>query len=245
MNIQSYRQTVRENKRAAILSAALKVFTSSSFASASMVNIAEKADVSTATLYKHFESKDELFSEIAIAYMAPFNRAWTEFVPDSECSKEPLQSIIDLSQSFAELLLNEQTLSLFRLIIAEGERFPELKEVVYRHGRDPIKAQLTEILRAYSERGIIDIAEPAAASEFYIGMLTYWLLFSPIFNTDIKFSREQIAHIIRESALMLLARFDAKSGSIVEACDKGASLRNGLPRTLRPSMDSLGQEISA
>lgn len=242
MNIQEYRAAVRTSKRAAILDSALRIFTERSFASASMADIARLADVSTATLYKHFGSKDELFSHIAAEHIQPFHTAAEEMLPQVQVSQEPVQALIDLSRSFAQLLGNAQTLSLFRLIIAEGDRFPELKEVIYRHGRDPFKARLTQVLQAFADRGLIEIADPAAAAEFYIGMLSYWLLFSPIFNTDIEFSPEQIDHIIRESALMFLARFDAEPGDLVTKGEAPSSLRLGAKRSsLTPQVDTLAR----
>ena len=210
-----------------------------------MADIARRADVSTATLYKHFESKEELFSELAIEHIAPFHARAEEAVPAADISDDPVQALVELSGSFAELLRNDQTLDLFRLIIAEGDRFPELKEIIYRHGRDPFKVRLTQVLETFDQRGILRVSEPSAAAEFYIGMLSYWLLFAPIFNADMRFSSEQIEHIIRESALMFLARFDASGGSLVDQGDIGPSLRNGTSPKLTPHMDGLGGKISA
>lgn len=245
MSIQTYRAAVRTNKRSAILSAAAQAFSAKGFAGAGMAEIARRADVSTATLYKHFESKEELFSELAIEHIAPFHVRAEETLPTAQVSEDPVQALIELSASFAELLRNDQTLDLFRLIIAEGDRFPELKEIIYRHGRDPFKIRLTEVLENFDARGILSVSEPSAAAEFYIGMLSYWLLFAPIFNASIRFSSDQIDHIIRESALMFLARFDAAGGEIVAQGDIGPSLRNGPSLKLTPHMDGLGGKISA
>ena len=245
MNIQSYRASVRTTKRSAILAAAAQAFSANGFSGAGMADIARRADVSTATLYKHFESKEELFSELAVSHIEPFHARAEQTMPTAQISEDPVQALVDLSGSFAELLRNEQTLDLFRLIIAEGDRFPELKEIIYRHGRDPFKIRLTQILEGFHERGILCVHEASSAAEFYIGMLSYWLLFAPIFNADIKFSPDQIDHIIRENALMFLARFDASGGDIVGQGDTGPSLRNGTSPKLTPYMDGLGGGISA
>ena len=225
VSIQSYRAHIHQEKHAAILSAAFDVFASQGFAGAGMAEIARNADVSTATLYKHFASKDELFGEIAITHIAPYHEAAEELIPTLHLSEEPVAALSTLSGSFANLLSNPQTAALFRLIIAEGERFPDLKDVIYRHGRDPFKARLVELLEAFKQRELIAIAEPSAAAEFYIGMLTYWLLFAPMFNQEIHFAKERVDHIIRESALMFLTRFEATPGAILAQSDYSPSLR--------------------
>ena len=56
-----------------------------------MAEIARAADVSTATLYKHFSSKEELFSEIAVQHIEPFNAQAEELLPSLHLSDEPVQ----------------------------------------------------------------------------------------------------------------------------------------------------------
>src|SRR5260221_2546260 len=51
-------------KRAVIVDAALKAFLDAGYAEASVNQIAATAGVSIKTLYRHFESKDELFSAV-------------------------------------------------------------------------------------------------------------------------------------------------------------------------------------
>ena len=51
-------------KRAAIVDAALKAFLEAGYAEASVNRIAAAAGVSIKTLYRHFESKDDLFSAV-------------------------------------------------------------------------------------------------------------------------------------------------------------------------------------
>ena len=66
MNINSdtYRSSVARAKHIAILDAARAQFLEYGFTSSNMTEIAHEADVSTATLYKHFRSKEVLFAEI-------------------------------------------------------------------------------------------------------------------------------------------------------------------------------------
>ena len=64
MGLESYRRKVSESKRRSIMQAARAEFQDNGFTHAAMAEIARKADVSTATLYKHFGSKEELFAAV-------------------------------------------------------------------------------------------------------------------------------------------------------------------------------------
>lgn len=62
----SRRERRKISNREEILQAALAVFTEKGFHSASMKEIAEKADFATGTLYSFFESKEELYKALLL-----------------------------------------------------------------------------------------------------------------------------------------------------------------------------------
>ena len=75
-----YRASVSERKHAAILKSAEAVF-AKGFESACMADVARQADVSTATLYKHCGSKEELLHMVIdVIYAREGQRAVTQFV---------------------------------------------------------------------------------------------------------------------------------------------------------------------
>ena len=62
--LQKYRKAVRAEKNKAILDAAETLFARQGFYNTSIVELCRIADVSTATLYKHFQSKEQLAQEV-------------------------------------------------------------------------------------------------------------------------------------------------------------------------------------
>ncbi|MBN2195358.1 MAG: TetR/AcrR family transcriptional regulator [Polyangiaceae bacterium] len=66
MGVAARRQREKEERRAAILGAAEKVFAGKGVQLATMDDIAHEAELSKGTLYLYFDSKDELFLEIAV-----------------------------------------------------------------------------------------------------------------------------------------------------------------------------------
>jgi len=66
MGVAARRQREKEERKAAILAAAEKVFVSKGVGMATMDDIAHEAELSKGTLYLYFDSKDELYLEIAV-----------------------------------------------------------------------------------------------------------------------------------------------------------------------------------
>ena len=64
MTLEAYRQDLQKRKRRAITEAAKVIFATDGYTHTAMAEIARVADVSTATLYKHFESKENLFTQV-------------------------------------------------------------------------------------------------------------------------------------------------------------------------------------
>jgi TetR/AcrR family transcriptional repressor of mexJK operon len=115
-------------KRAAILAAAREVFLRLGYEGASMEAIAAAADVSIMTLYRHAESKEDLFAAVISMACDPSHEAeWNAVM------KMPLRDILVVSGMFVqEKLANPATTALLRVVVAESTRFPELAETAYR-----------------------------------------------------------------------------------------------------------------
>jgi AcrR family transcriptional regulator len=60
--LENWRKGVRKKKRDDILSAALELFRKRGYHDTSVVALSELAGASTATIYKHFSSKEEIFA---------------------------------------------------------------------------------------------------------------------------------------------------------------------------------------
>lgn len=119
---QPLHMKVTDQKRAAILDAAIKVFGAQGFEPSSMDQIAKVADVSKRTVYNHFENKEALFAEI-------LNQLWdrSPFKLDIEYQpSKPLQDqLTDLLWQTIEMLSEPMFLKLARVAIAETIHSPE------------------------------------------------------------------------------------------------------------------------
>jgi TetR/AcrR family transcriptional regulator, mexJK operon transcriptional repressor len=118
-------------KRAAILDAAGDAFLRLGYEGASMEGIAAAAGVSIMTLYRHAESKEDLFQAVISSACDPSNEA--EKAKLAEVLQRPLGDVLEfVGVMFQERLASPQTIALFRVVMVESSRFPQLAEMAYR-----------------------------------------------------------------------------------------------------------------
>ena len=156
------------NKREAILLAAGQVFLQSGYGAASMDAIAKTAGVSKATVYAHFTSKDRLFAAMIDYGCRERFGSLREARSDSE---DVAAELLDIGRNFYRLVLDPQGLAIYRVVIAESARFPELGRAFYDAGPRLTFDLLVRILGAAVARGQLEIRELRPAAEQFIGMI--------------------------------------------------------------------------
>jgi AcrR family transcriptional regulator len=121
-----------EQKRTAIVTAARQWFLENGYSHASMDAIAKSAEVSVKTIYRYFKDKDELFSAVMHAVCV------TNGVPAEQRNEESLaarfswfrdtskRGLTEAATEYLRHLLSEEQLALYRVVIQDSHRFPEL-----------------------------------------------------------------------------------------------------------------------
>jgi AcrR family transcriptional regulator len=157
------------HKRRAIQRAGTDVFLRLGYGSASMDMIAAGAGVSKQTVYNHFQSKEALFKAIVenltSTLMAPL-------VVRDPAKSTPEHVLLSLGRDFLALMLQPSSLALYRLIVAESARFPELGGALYAVGAGRLLAMLADYLAWETRNGRLSVSESELAAEQFVGMLT-------------------------------------------------------------------------
>jgi len=118
------------SKRADILAAAKASFLDTGYEGTSMESIAKAADVSIMTLYRHAESKDELFSAVISNACDPNDES--ERAEMEALMEKPLRDVlIWAAMTTQSRLTDPDTIALMRTVIAEAIRFPRLAEMAH------------------------------------------------------------------------------------------------------------------
>lgn len=155
-------------KAAQVMEAGSRLFTEQGFGAVSMDQVAKAAGVSKATVYAHFQSKEQLF--VAIVRAACLSYA-DNVMPEVRDAPDIRSALTRIGRSIAGFLLAPRTMAIYRVIVAEGPRFPELARRYYETGPRTFKRLLTEYLAAAVEKGQLKIDNPRLAAELFCGMV--------------------------------------------------------------------------
>jgi len=133
--------------REAILAAALDEFAARGFAAARLDDAARRAGVAKGTIYVHFRDKVTLFEELVRSALVPVIAA-AESAPIADM---PLRLFAErLIETFVREIYGTRRKDVLRLIITEGERFPQLAHIYYRE----VIARALKVLRAVVQRAV-------------------------------------------------------------------------------------------
>ena len=131
----------RDERRAAILAAALEEFAARGFAATRLDDVARRAGVAKGTIYLHFRDKESLFQELVRSMLSPL----VGTIEAAALRDLPIRAVVE---TIVDLIVNEiygtRRKDVIRLIIAEGSRFPKLAEFYYRE----VIARVLPVVRA-------------------------------------------------------------------------------------------------
>ena len=149
-------------KRAQILSGAAAVFAADGYEGASMARIAAVAGVSKGTLYNYFDSKAALFT----AYIGETcERHLARVFDQADHDGDPAQVLRNIGKRMVQMMLSDQGLAIYRMVIAEAARFPDLARGFFNAGPARAIGFLATWLAEETRRGRLNVADPAFAAE--------------------------------------------------------------------------------
>lgn len=137
---------LQRRKRSAILDGARIVFLSRGFGLATMDDVAVAAGVGKQTVYRHFKSKEALFVGLVNSMCAQVGGHLVS-AQNEQSDGSPDAALRALGRVLAQILIEPDYLRLYRAIVAEAERLPELGQVFYENGAKVVRAVAAKILR--------------------------------------------------------------------------------------------------
>ncbi|MDJ0717785.1 MAG: TetR/AcrR family transcriptional regulator [Prochloraceae cyanobacterium] len=180
--VQSQNSTQRSpkssEKRQTILQAAKQEFLSHGYAATSMERIAIRAGVSKATVYNHFQDKQDLLKSI-VKELAQ-GKHQKIFHPHFSAAKqkEPRIFLQQLGNKILTAATNSpELIDFMRLIIGESGRFPELGLSYIDNIAKPIQNHLAQYFETHRE---LKIADPQATARVFLGSIVYYIILQEV-----------------------------------------------------------------
>src|SRR3569833_3974731 len=219
--VTTYHQRVAQKKRALSVAAATALLLELGYDRTSLARIAERSGVSRATLFKQYPTKAALF--VVFVFVA-WSTAEEEETPPSGSVVDGLATI---GLRYAELLGRPRMTDLFRIVIAELPRFPELAHAQFSHGKMPYFESVRSYLLAEHEAGTVRIEDVDLAATQFLGMISDYVFWPTLLVPGWEVSTERVAQVVDEAVRTMAARY-AETGPGASANDCARRPRPGL-----------------
>ncbi|WP_461160074.1 TetR/AcrR family transcriptional regulator [Sphingobium sp. TomMM35A] len=156
---------VAEQKRMNLILVALEEFARSGFHAASLRDIAEKAEVSSRTLYNHFPDKLALFE-------ASLEHSGAQLMPDLPDLEGDLNTrLVTYATEMQRQLSSTRSTRIARLIYREGGEFDELRQIA-RHQFE--RHQVSPVAELLEKEGVAEEDSRNFAKQFVAMAFGEW-----------------------------------------------------------------------
>ena len=204
MGIEHYRRSVSESKRASILLAGRENFLRNGFSRAAVADIAREADVSTATLYKHFSSKEELFALVVREISTDLG---SEFANVSD-SRDLRKVLHGMARHYLKAQFEMGANALLRVVIAEVPTTPQIAadmhDIIIKQRND----HLVQVFEQLIERNLLKPHDAKIGVDMIAGMIKEVFIWPALFDAEFVLP-ENTDEILYEAIDIYLDRYAA------------------------------------
>lgn len=188
-------------RRDLFLDAAMEVFIERGYEAASLQEIVNRAGGSLATLYRLFGNKEGLFHAVIERKAESVLGGIT--VPE-QTDMPPDQLLFMLGSRLLDLILSKEAIGVHRLIIAEGAKNPQLREIFMDIAPNRTYAFLTEYFKLQIKAGRFRDCDPRLAAIQYFEMVKGSFYMRSLLGEDIKLSRKERQHVVQHAVDIFL-----------------------------------------
>lgn len=192
----------KDDRRQALLSAALDEFFDRGFAASRMDDVAKRAGLSKGTVYLYFDSKDALFKALIEQLTSP-NIARIEAIAAEAPS---IETALERIAAFAPVLIRQSNLPrLMKVLIGDSHLFPDLINTYRKDVLERLLAIVAGVLEKAAARGEIEVQDPHLTARLVMAPVALSGLWEAVFG------REASAEVDLETLFKIHASFLLKA----------------------------------
>ncbi len=155
--------------RTRIMDAAFTAFMRSGYEGASTAEIARLARVSKRDLYANFPGKQAMLAACIIERAERMRAPLALPVPTTPAALR--ETLIQYGVTVVRELSRKEVLATFRLAILNAEAAPDVARTLDQHGRAGTIRDLSAVLAAARQAGLVEGADPEEMAEVFQGVL--------------------------------------------------------------------------
>jgi AcrR family transcriptional regulator len=206
MPVETYHQRIKEEKRMAAVEAAMALFLEQGYDRTSLQQVAQRAELSTGTLFKRFPTKASLFEAVVEQFWK------VEIVSESPLTTgNPRASLRKIGSDYAQRIRRPEMVSIVRLIIAEAPRFPDLGQMLIVKARGPYLARLERYLASEVKAGTLDIPDIPRASREFLAIIVGQAFWSELIMPGCGATNEEVAKVVKRAVEMMLSCYATRA----------------------------------
>ena len=152
-----------------VIEAAAAEFVTKGYAATCMAEVAQRAGVSTKTVYRLIPTKADLLARVVSSRIGQF---MLEIDADALDALSPLAGLERLLVAYGTLTLSQQSIAMHRLVIRESDQFPEVATAFYQSAIRRANEGIAAWLRRQRDRGAIKLDDPDMAAGMLRGMMS-------------------------------------------------------------------------
>lgn len=196
-----------------ILNGARSAFLDLGYEGASTDEIVRRAGVSKGTLYNYFPEKKSLFT----AFVEDECRKQANLLFKADGQPEDIEAFLRACASkLVKLLLSPSMQGIYRLAVAEAQRFPELARTFYDSGPDLGTRRLAQVLSGAVARGDLQIDDVDLAAHQFDQLCKADIFYKCLFKIRSSFAEEEIDRVA-DAAVDVFLRAYRAPGSVGRA----------------------------
>jgi AcrR family transcriptional regulator len=187
-----------------VLEGARQVFMADGFEGASVDEIARVANVSKATLYSYFADKRLLFMEVA---STECQRQASDALNRIDMEARPELVLRQTGRHFLGFITSKFGQQIFRICVAESDRFPELGQKFYNSGPAVMRARLAAYFEQAEARGELQIDDRVLAVDQFGELCKADIWPRLIFGVTKTVTEAEIERVVDGAVKTFLARY--------------------------------------
>lgn len=183
---------VYHRKTEDVLVAAEELFLRHGYADTTMQAVAAHAGVAKATVYSNFPTKDALF-EAVVTRRAECNTVDIDHVDLG--SGDVHTNLVELATSFLFDIYSREQLELFRTVVADARRFPQLGRMMIEGPFLETHKKIREYFSRLVEQGELTLTDPNMAVEYFLAIIKAEKHVRLVFSQDVNVTPRTIRAI--------------------------------------------------
>lgn len=168
MATRTAKRSSSDERRSAILQAAATVFFEQGYAATSVDAIIDRVGGSKRTIYSEFGSKEGLFTALV---SEGADNALSTLAVEEIVGRNLRETLTQFARKLVEVYMSPMMIGVYRAIMAEAFRFPDLARAFYDRGPGRASFRLAEVLEEASKRGEIEVEDCKLVADHFAGML--------------------------------------------------------------------------